>query len=101
MILINNEWYNPKDLQDVLDIIREEFSYDLAHKLDELIQSLRNELKDENDYDLGCQIDDLNNEISSLEDDINDKDNEINELKEEIDELNERIKELEEKYEIK
>lgn len=98
MILINNEWYNPKDLEDISTIIRDHFSYDLADNMNELIKSENNEKI----YELECQIDDLNLEISSLEDDINDKDSEIYELKEEIDELNEKIRELEEKkYETK
>ena len=37
MISINNEWYSPKDLDDVSTIIREQFSYDLADRMDELV----------------------------------------------------------------
>jgi len=89
MILINNEWHNPLSLSDVSNIIREHFSYDLSHKLDELVGEIDNN-KD-------SEIDDLNNDVWILEDSINDKDNEICELRDEIDRLLERIKELENK----
>ena len=88
MIMINNEWYNPLDLDDVSKIVRDMFSYDLADKMDELVQSTKSELE--------CEIDDLEILVSTLEVELENKDYEISELDEEIDELKEKIKELEE-----
>ena len=88
MILINNEWYNPLDLSDVSNIIRNNFSYELANKLDELIKINEN-----------SELDDLYLEISGLEDDISDKDNEIYELNEEIQSFNRDIDRLNETIE--
>lgn len=89
MILINDEQYNPLDLEDISKIIREKFSYDLADKMDELVQEFENELEN------------LKNEINSsdyiFENIINDKDKEIYQLREQVDELIEEIRELESK----
>ena len=84
MILINNEWYNPKDLDDVSKIIREQFNYDLADKMDELM------IQGESDYN----IDYLLSDISSLEMDIDSKDFEINELQGDVEKLQDEIEEL-------
>ena len=83
MILINNEWYNPKDLDDVSTIVREEFSYDLADKMDELVK----EINLENDTILELakdEIEDLTDYIDSIREDIS-------ELNQEIESLNEQI----------
>lgn len=83
MILINNEWYNPKDLDDVSKIIRELFSYDLADKMDELIKKI--EVDSNMILELARdEIDDLKDYIDSLREDIS-------ELNQEIESLNEQV----------
>lgn len=69
MILINNEWYNPKDLDDVSTIIREQFSYDLADRMDELV------------IDFDSEIEERRSEISDLKDEINSNEYEISKMR--------------------
>ena len=87
MIQINEEWYDPKDLDDICSITRELFNYDLADKLCELVE----ELKTDSEYELDSKQD----EIDSLESDISDKDSRIYDLEQEVKRLEEEIKELE------
>ena len=82
MVLINDIWHDPKDLDDVSQIIRELFNEDLADKMDTLT------LIDHRDYEDNLEwkdneIDDLNEEIDNLMNDIQDLQNEIDELREE------------------
>ena len=81
MILINNEWHNPKDLDDVSKIIRELFSEELADKMDELVKVNDREYEDKLEWK-DTEIDDLNEEISNLMNDIQELQNEIDELRE-------------------
>jgi gas vesicle protein len=69
MILINNEWYNPKDLDDVSTIIREQFSYDLSDKIDDLVKEINYELEESirDSYELEEKIEKLQKEIEALE----------------------------------
>lgn len=80
MILINDNWVQIYDLQDVSKIIRENFSYDLADELDKLIP----EHSDEEYYDLNCELDDAYDEIAALEEEIAGLENDIEALKDEI-----------------
>lgn len=84
MILINNEWYTPKDLDDVSKIIREQFSYDLADEMDEFVKKINLE----NDTILELAKD----EIEDLTDYIDDLREDISELNQEIESLNEQVK---------
>lgn len=83
MILINDNWVQIYDLQDVSKIIRENFSYDLADELDKLIP----EYSDEEYYELQCELDDAYGEIAALEDEISGLENDIETLEDEIEEL--------------
>ena len=83
MILINDNWVQIYDLQDVSKIIRENFSYDLADELDKLIP----EYSDEEYYELQCELDDAYGDIDSLEVEILGLENDIEALKDEIEEL--------------
>ena len=70
MILVNDNWEQIYDLQDVSKIIRENYNRDLADELDKLIpehtdeeyEDLKEELWDKENI-----IDDLEGELSTLE----------------------------------
>ena len=70
MILVNDNWEQIYDLQDVSEIIREYYNRDLADELDKLIpkhtdeeyEGLKEELWDKENI-----IDDLESELSTLE----------------------------------
>lgn len=67
MILVNNNWEQVYDLQDVSRIIRESYNRDLADKLDELIPVYTDE-----EYErLEIDLEDAQEEIDSLEEEIN------------------------------
>lgn len=83
MVLINDNWEQIYDLQDVSKIIRENFSYDLADELDKLIP----EHSDEEYYELECKLDDAYGEIISLEVEISGLESDIETLRDEIEEL--------------
>jgi peptidoglycan hydrolase CwlO-like protein len=82
MVLINDIWHDPKDLDDVSQIIRELFSWDLADKMDELVEASNRDYED-NLESKDNEIDDLNEEINNFMNDIQDLQNEIDELREE------------------
>ena len=70
MILVNDNWEQISDLQDVSKIIRENYNRDLADELDKLIpehtdeeyEGLNDELWEKENI-----IDDLESELSTLE----------------------------------
>ena len=70
MILVNDNWEQIHDLQDVSKIIKEYYNRDLADELDKLIpehtdeeyEGLKEELWDKENI-----IDDLESELSTLE----------------------------------
>lgn len=70
MILVNDNWEQIYDLQDVLKIIRENYNRDLADELDKLIPEHTDEeydgLQDEL-WEKENRIDDMESEISALE----------------------------------
>ena len=82
MILINDIWHDPKDLDDVSKIIRELFNEDLADKMDELVEASNRDYEDNLEWK-DNEIDNLNEEINNLMNDIQDLQNEIDELREE------------------
>ena len=70
MILVNDNWEQIHDLQDVSKIIKEYYNRDLADELDKLIPEHTDEeyegLKDEW-WEKENRIDDLEGELSTLE----------------------------------
>ena len=95
MILVNDNWEEVRDLQDVSKIIREYFNEDLADELDKLIPEHTDEEYEglQWDYDRKCdKVTDLENEISDLE-----KENER--LEEKVEELEDKITEMESRNE--
>ena len=62
MILIKEQWYDVRDLDDVVKLIRKEFNYDLADKIEELVDELKSD--HESDMrDLQDEVKELNEEI--------------------------------------
>ena len=91
MILVNDNWEEVRDLQDVSKIIRENYN-DLADELDKLIPE-----HDDNDYfDLECDMTDMQNEISALEDENSYLEGRVDELENKVEDLEKEIEKLEE-----
>ncbi len=91
MILVNDNWEQVHDLQDISKIIRENYNRDLADELDKLIPEHTDEEYEglQWDFNLKCEkVSDLEDEVSSLE-------SENENLENKIDELESRIAELE------
>lgn len=84
MILVNDNWEEVRDLQDVSKIVKEYFNTDLADELDKLIPEHTDDEYEglQWDYDREC-------------DKVTDLENEIDNLKEEIERLESKIEELE------
>ena len=83
MVLINDNWEQIYDLQDVSKIIREYYNGDLADELDKIIPEHTDEEYEclQCDYENKCdKIDDLENEIDDLEKEIERLESEIEEL---------------------
>ena len=87
MVLINDNWKEVRDLEDVSKIIREYFNEDLAYKIDKMIP----EHTDEEYYELEYQLNDKDDYISSLEDENDTLENRIEILEEKIEELEEKL----------
>lgn len=88
MVLINDNWEDIRDLEDISKIIREYFNEDLADEMDKLIPKHT----DEEYQDLECDIEEKDSKIASLED-------ENDTLEKRIEVLEEKIEKLEEKME--
>lgn len=83
MILVNDNWVQIHDLQDVSKIIREYYNRDLADELDELIPEHTDEEYEELqwDYDQKCdKVTDLENEVDDLEGVIDNIESNVNEI---------------------
>ena len=83
MILVNDNWEQIYDLQDISKIIREYYNRDLADELDKLIPEHTDEEYEglQWDYDGKCdKITDLENEIDDLEKEIERLESKIEEL---------------------
>lgn len=87
MVLINDNWEEVRDLEDVSKIIREYFNEDLADEMDKLIS----EHTDEEYYELKYQLNDKDDYISSLEDENDTLENRIEILEGKIEELEEKL----------
>ena len=90
MVLINDNWEEVRDLEDVSKIIREYFNEDLADEMDKMIP----EQTDEEYQDLEWQLEEKDGDITSLKDENDTLENRIEVLEEKIEKLE---KEMEEK----
>lgn len=91
MILVNDNWEQVNDLQDVSKIIRENYNYDLADELDKLIP----EYTDEEYEDLLCDYNMESEKITDLENEISNLEKENKRLEEKVEELETKIEEIE------
>ena len=87
MVLINDNWEDIRNLEDVSKIIREYFGEDLADEMDKMIPKHT----DEEYYELEYQLNDKDDYISSLEDENDALENRIEILEEKIEELEEKL----------
>lgn len=88
MVLINDNWEEVRDLEDVSKIIREYFNEDLAYEMDKMIP----EHTDEEYWDLEWQLEDKDGDITSLEDENNTLKNRIEILENKIEEFGRKIR---------
>ena len=87
MILIKGDWYEIRDLDDAIQLIREDYNYDLADRIDELVNELN--------LDHSSDMSDLQDECDMLENECANKEDRISTLENEIEALNEEVMELE------
>lgn len=85
MVLINDNWEEVRDLEDVSKIIREYFNEDLAYEMDKMIP----EHTDKEYRDLEWQLEEKDGDITSLEDKNDTLKNRIEILEDKIEELEE------------
>lgn len=91
MILVNDNWEEVRDLQDVSKIIREYFNEDLANELDKLIP----EYTDEEYENLLCDYNMESDKVTDLENEISNLEKENKRLEEKVEELETKIEEIE------
>ena len=89
MVLINDNWEEVRDLEDVSKIIREYFNEDLADEMDKMIP----EHTDEEYQDLEWQLEEKDGDITSLKDENDTLENQIEVLEEKIEKLEEEMEE--------
>ena len=85
MILVNDNWEQIYDLQDVSTLIREYYNRDLADELDKLIY--------ETHQDFQCELREKEDKISELEDEIFDLESESKFLEKQVEELENKLNE--------
>ncbi len=90
MVLINDNWEEIRDLEDVSKIIREYFNEDLADEMDKMIP----EHTDEEYQGLEWQLEEKDGDITSLKDENDTLKNHIEILEEKIEELEEKLEKL-------
>lgn len=97
MIMINEQWCEVRDLDDIVTIIKEQLNYDLGHKMSELVSEVEilheSEIADM-DYaisSLDDRCDLLEAENRELEEDLRNREDEIQSLNNQIDKLNDEI----------
>ena len=91
MILVNDNWEEVRDLQDVSKIIREYFNTDLSDELDKLIPEHTDEEYEGLMWDYESKCD----KVTYLENEISDLEKENERLEEKIEDLETKIEEIE------
>ena len=87
MILIKDDWYDIRNLADVIKLIREEFNYGLADRIEELVNELN--------LDHNSNMSDLQEKCDMLENECDNMEDRIATLEDEVESLNEEVMELE------
>ena len=86
MILIKGDWYAIRDLDDAIKLIREDYNYDLADRIEELVNELN--------LDHSSDMSDLQDECDMLENECANKEDRISTLEDEVESLNQEIESL-------
>lgn len=89
MVLINDNWEDVRELEDISKIIREYFNEDLADEMDKMIP----EHTDEEYWNLEWQLKEKVGDITSLKDENDTLENQIEVLEEKIGKLEEEMEE--------
>ena len=91
MILIKGDWYDIKDLDDAIQLVREDYNYGLADRIEELVDKLNlehnsdvSELQEKCDM-LENECDNMEDRISTLEDEVESLNKEVMELERQVD----------------
>ena len=87
MILIKGDWHEIIDLGDAIQLIRKDYNYDLADRIDELVNELN--------LDHSSDMSDLQDECDMLENECANKEDRISTLEDEVESLKEEVMELE------
>ena len=86
MILIKGDWHEIRDLDDAIKLIREDYNYDLADRIDELVNELN--------LDHNSDMSDLQEKCDMLENERANKEDRISTLEDEVESLNQEIESL-------
>ena len=89
MILINGNWEQVNNLEDVIRVIGEYYNDELAKRMEGLLPKF----SEDDYYDLCNECGDLEMEIESLESEVDDLKSEISRLEDKIEELEEQLNE--------
>ena len=87
MILIKDEWYDIRNLDNAIQLIREDYNYGLADRIEELVNELN--------LDHNSDMSDLQEKCDMLENECDNLDDRISTLEDEVESLNEEVVELE------
>lgn len=69
MIMINNEWEQVEDINDIVRICSENISYEFSKTVESVMTTLENEYKYQIEF-LEDEIQDLEDEITALNEDV-------------------------------
>ena len=87
MILIKDDWYDIRDLDDAIQLIREDYNYGLADRIEELVSALN--------LDHNSDMSDLQEKCDMLENECDNMEDRISTLEDEVESLNGEVMELE------
>ena len=87
MILIKGEWCKIRDLDDAIQLIREDYNYGLADRTEELV----NKLHLDHNSDMRDLADGWEDECANMEDRISTLEDEVESLNEEVMELERQV----------
>ena len=86
MILIKSNCYEIKNLDDAIQLIREDYNYEVADTIDELVNELN--------LDHSSDMSNLQDECDMLENECANKEDRISTLEDEVESLNQEIESL-------
>ena len=90
MILIKDDWYDIRNLDDAIQLIREDYNYGLANRIEEISMELSlDHISDVSDLQEKCDM--LENECDNMEDRISTLEDEVESLNEEVMELERQV----------